>query len=165
MGTTIGNRIAALRREKTIKKEKLAQMLGITTKTVNKWENDQTYPDISLLPKLAEIFDVSIDELISGKHELVPAVSTNPNHHKTIQDMMMRIIVDSSDGDKVNVNIPMAMIQIAVDTGMEMPQITGNTVLQRVDWRQILNLVRHGAMGNLVEAESADGDTVRIFVE
>lgn len=165
METTIGSRIAALRRGKAMKQEELAQMLGITAQAVSKWENDQTCPDISLLPKLAEILDVSIDELVSGKHELVPVVSINPNYQKTIQDMMLRIVVDSSDGDKVKVNIPMGMIQIAVDAGMEMPQITGNAALQKIDWNQILDLVRHGVMGNLVEVDSSDGDTVRIFVE
>ena len=46
-----------------------------------------------------------------------------------------------------------------------MPQISGNAALKNIDWMQIMELVRHGAMGNLVEVESADGDTVRIFVE
>lgn len=46
-----------------------------------------------------------------------------------------------------------------------MPQISGNDALKSIDWMQIMDLVRHGAMGNLVEVETADGDTVRIFVE
>ena len=49
--------------------------------------------------------------------------------------------------------------------GMEMPQLSGNDALKNIDLKQILELVRHGAVGNLVEVESADGDTVRIFVE
>jgi hypothetical protein len=49
--------------------------------------------------------------------------------------------------------------------GMEMPQVSGNDALKNIDWAQIMNLVRNGAMGNLVEVESADGDIVRIFVE
>ena len=40
-----------------------------------------------------------------------------------------------------------------------------SAALKEIDWKQIIDLVRYGAMGNLVEVESADGDTVRIFVE
>ena len=163
---TIGKRIAALRREKGLKQDDLAQMLEVSAQAVSKWENDQTCPDISLLPRLAKIFGVSVDELLSGKQEVQPVVTMVPEEQrKDIKDMMLRIIVDSHEGDKVRVNLPMALVQVAIDLGMEMPQISGNDALKSIDLTQIINLVQHGAMGNLVEVESANGDTVRIFVE
>ena len=166
MEMTIGKRIAALRREKNLKQDDLAQMLEVSPQAVSKWENDQTCPDISLLPKLAKILGVSVDELLSGKQELQPVVTLVPeDQRKDIKDMMLRIVVDSSDGDKVRVNLPMALVQLAMEMGMEMPQVSGNDVLKGIDWSQVMDLVRHGAMGNLVEVESADGDIVRIFVE
>ncbi len=166
MEMTIGKRIAALRREKGLKQDDLAQMLEVSPQAVSKWENDQTCPDISLLPKLAKILGVTVDELLSGKQELQPVVTLVPEERrKDIKDMMLRIVVDSHDGDKVRVNLPMALVQVAMDMGMEMPQVSGNNALKGIDWMQIMDLVRHGAMGNLVEVESADGDTVRIFVE
>ena len=166
MEMTIGKRIAALRREKGLKQDDLAQMLEVSPQAVSKWENDQTCPDISLLPKLAKILGVSVDELLSGKQELQPVVALVPEEQrKDIKDMMLRIVVDSHEGDKVRVNLPMALVQLAMEMGMEMPQVSGNDALKGIDWVQIIELVRHGAMGNLVEVESADGDTVRIFVE
>ena len=166
MEMTIGKRIAALRREIGLKQDDLAQMLEVSPQAVSKWENDQTCPDISLLPKLAKILGVSVDELLSGKQELQPVVTLVPEEQrKDIKDMMLRIVVDSHDGDKVRVNLPMALVQVAMEMGMEMPQISGNDALKGIDWMQIMELVQHGAMGNLVEVESADGDTVRIFVE
>lgn len=166
MEMTIGKRIAALRREKGMKQDDLAQMLEVSPQAVSKWENDQTCPDISLLPKLAKILGVTVDELLSGKQELQPVVTLVPEEQrKDIKDMMLRIVVDSHDGDKVRVNLPMALIQVAMDMGMEMPQVSGNNALKGIDWMQIMDLVRHGAMGNLVEVESADGYAVRIFVE
>ena len=166
MEMTIGKRIAALRREKNLKQDDLAQMLEVSPQAVSKWENDQTCPDISLLPKLAKILGVSVDELLSGKQELQPVVTLVPEEQrKDIKDMMLRIVVDSHDGDKVRVNLPMALVQLAMEMGMEMPQISGNDALKGIDWVQVMDLVRHGAMGNLVEVESADGDIVRIFVE
>lgn len=166
MEMTIGKRIAALRREKGLKQDDLAQMLEVSPQAVSKWENDQTCPDISLLPKLAKILGVTVDELLSGKQEQQPLVTLVPEEQrKDIKDMMLRIIVDSSDGDKVRVNLPMALIPLAMEMGIEMPQVSGNDALKDIDWAQIMDLVRHGAMGNLVEVESADGDIVRIFVE
>ena len=166
MEMTIGKRIAALRREKGLKQDDLAQMLEVSPQAVSKWENDQTCPDIALLPKLAQILGVSVDALLSGKQEMQPAVTLVPEEQrKDIKDMMLRIMVDSKNGDKVRVNLPMALVQVAMEMGMEMPQISGNAALKNIDWMQIMELVRHGAMGNLVEVESADGDTVRIFVE
>ena len=166
MEMTIGKRIAALRREKNLKQDDLAQMLEVSPQAVSKWENDQTCPDISLLPKLAKILGVSVDELLSGKQELQPVVTLVPEEQrKDIKDMMLRIVVDSHDGDKVRVNLPMALVQLAREMGMEMPQVSGNDALKGIDWAQVMDLVRHGAMGNLVEVESADGDIVRIFVE
>ena len=166
MEMTIGKRIAALRREKNLKQDDLAQMLEVSPQAVSKWENDQTCPDISLLPKLAKILGVSVDELLSGKQELQPVVTLVPeDQRKDIKDMMLRIVVDSADGDKVRVNLPMALVQLAMEMGMEMPQVSGNNALKDIDWAQVMELVRHGAMGNLIEVESADGDIVRIFVE
>ena len=166
MEMTIGKRIAALRREKNLKQDDLAQMLEVSPQAVSKWENDQTCPDISLLPKLAKILGVSVDELLSGKQEQQPMVTLVPeDQRKDIKDMMLRIVVDSADGDKVRVNLPMALVQLAMEMGMEMPQVSGNDALKDIDWAQVMELVRHGAMGNLVEVESAEGDIVRIFVE
>jgi len=79
--------------------------------------------------------------------------------------MMLRVIVDSPQGDKVRVNLPMSLVQVALDLGMELPQLSGNDALKSIDLQQILMLVQHGAMGNLVEVESNDGTTVRVFVE
>lgn len=166
METTLGKRIAMLRRQKGLKQDDLAERLGVSPQAVSKWENDQTCPDISLLPKLAQLLGVSVDELLSGKQELQPVVQLiHEGQRKDIKDMMLRIVVQSADGDKARINIPMALIQVAKDTGMDMPQISGSPAMQAVDWNQVMELIHHGAIGNLVEVESADGDIVRIFVE
>lgn len=59
----IGANIKELRKRKNITQEKLAEYLGITYQTVSKWENGTSLPSISLLPAIANIFNVSIDEL------------------------------------------------------------------------------------------------------
>lgn len=61
---SIGSTIKHLRREKNITQEQLAEYLGITSRAVSQWECDRTAPDISQLPALCHIFDVSSDVLL-----------------------------------------------------------------------------------------------------
>ena len=165
MDMTIGKRIAALRKEKGLTQEELAGHMGVSPQAVSKWENDQTCPDISALPKLARLLGVTVDELLEGKEE-TPAVRVlPPAERKDLKDMMLRVTVDSADGDRVRVNLPMALVEVAVEIGMEMPQINGQDALKGVDLNKVLRLVREGLVGNLVEVDSADGDKVRVFVE
>lgn len=167
MEQTLGKRIAMLRRQKGLKQDDLANALDVSPQAVSKWENDQTCPDISLLPRLAQLLEVSVDELLSGKkNELTQTAKVlPPEERKELKDMMLRIVVDSADGDHVRVNIPMALVQVALDMGMEMPQVSGNSALKSIDLGQIVELVRQGAVGYLMEVESSDGDVVRIYVE
>ena len=165
MDMTIGKRIAHLRKEKGLTQEELAPHMGISPQAVSKWEHDQTCPDISDLPKLARLFGVTVDELLEGR-EALPAVRIlPPEERKDIKDMLLRITVDSAQGDKVRVNLPMALMEIAMEIGMEMPQINGNEALKGIDMKKVLEMVRLGFVGNLVEVDSADGDRIRIFVE
>lgn len=61
---SIGSNIKRLRREKNITQEQLAEYLGITSRAISQWECDRTAPDISQLPALCHIFDVSSDTLL-----------------------------------------------------------------------------------------------------
>ena len=165
MDMTIGERIAHLRKEKGLTQEELAQHMGISPQAVSKWENDQTCPDISALPKLARLFGITVDELLEGKRETPAVRMLPPEERRDIKDMLLRITVDSAEGDKVRVNLPMALMEIAMEIGMEMPQINGNDALKGIDMKKVLEMVRLGFVGNLVEVDSADGDRIRIFVE
>jgi len=164
MNETLGKRIAQYRKEKGLRQDDLAEMLGVSPQAVSKWENDQTCPDISLLPQLAGILGVTVDELLSGKKE-TPAVRLVPEgERKDVKDMMLRIIVEDG-GDKVRVNLPVALVEVALEMGMQMPEVSGSNALKNLDLKKIMELIQRGVMGNLVEIESADGAVVRVFVE
>jgi transcriptional regulator with XRE-family HTH domain len=64
---TMGEIIAALRKEKGMTQAELAKEAHVTDKAVSKWERDLSCPDISLLPRLAEIFGVDANELLNTK--------------------------------------------------------------------------------------------------
>ncbi len=63
----IGAFIAKLRKEHNLTQSALAEKLSLSNKAVSKWENGDSMPDISLLPELAEILGVSVDELLNGE--------------------------------------------------------------------------------------------------
>jgi len=161
---TLGRKIAELRRGKNITQDEMAEKLNVTPQAVSKWENDISCPDIMLLPKIAEMLSVSVDELLSDAPkknvEFVPE-----DKRKNIDDLMFRIYVNSADGDKVKVNLPMPLVKMGLEMGLKMPAVTGNEALKGIDFAQLLTLVDEGVLGRLVEIESADGDTVEIVVE
>jgi transcriptional regulator with XRE-family HTH domain len=67
MDTNIGIVIRNLRKAKGISQESLAQAMGISVQAVSKWETQCSYPDIVLIPQLAEYFGVSIDYLFTER--------------------------------------------------------------------------------------------------
>lgn len=64
-----GKFIAALRREKGLTQRALAEKMHISDRTVSKWERAAGCPDISMLPRLAEILGVSVENILSGQLE------------------------------------------------------------------------------------------------
>lgn len=62
-----GNFLCSLRTEKGLSQSQLGELLGVTNKAVSKWENGATKPNTNLLPKIAEIFDITVEELFASK--------------------------------------------------------------------------------------------------
>ena len=71
MEQTLGKRIAQNRKRLGLTQDALAEQLGVTAQAVSKWENDQSCPDITTLPRLAEIFGTTTDELLGLQPEKV----------------------------------------------------------------------------------------------
>ena len=64
MEQTLGARITFHRKRLGMTQDKLAEQLGVTAQAVSKWENDQSCPDIAMIPKLADLFNITTDELL-----------------------------------------------------------------------------------------------------
>ena len=63
----IGEFITNQRKEKNLTQAKLAEKIFVSEKTISKWENGKSLPDTNVLPKLCEIFNVSLNEILSGE--------------------------------------------------------------------------------------------------
>lgn len=64
---SLGQTIARLRKEKGMTQLQLAERMGVTDKAVSKWERDLSSPDLGTMPKLAEAFGLTVDELMQGR--------------------------------------------------------------------------------------------------
>ena len=65
--TTIGSYITNKRREKNLTQEQLAEKLGVSNKTISKWENGKCMPDYSIIEQLCEELSVTLSELMDGE--------------------------------------------------------------------------------------------------
>lgn len=81
---SMGSFLSALRRADGMTQQELADRLNVSNKTVSKWECDESYPDITLLPVIAECFDVTCDELLAGGRKSVEK-RTEPDTKKTVE--------------------------------------------------------------------------------
>lgn len=72
MEETLGKRIVSHRKGLGLTQDALAELLGVTAQAVSKWENDQSCPDITMLPRLAEIFHTTTDALLGVAPRDVP---------------------------------------------------------------------------------------------
>lgn len=163
MKETFGQGFARLRKSFGFKQEDIAEKFNISAQAVSKWENDLSAPDISILPMIADLFNVSLDELLGREIQNTKIVPQT--ERKDINTMLLKINVLSSDGDKVKVNLPISLIKLCIESGMDLPQINGKNTLNNIDFNQIFMLIEAGVVGELISVESADGDTVSILVE
>lgn len=85
---TLGSFMAALRKARGLTQKDLAEQLHVSDKSVSRWERDEGTPDLSLIPVIAEIFDITADELLRGErsssaeHSEQTAVTATPKGEK-----------------------------------------------------------------------------------
>lgn len=163
MKETFGQKFSKLRKEKGLTQEDIAEKVNISSQAVSKWENDISLPDISVLPILADILDVSIDELLG--REKTPIVEViEEKKRKDINKMLLKIKVDA-EGNKVNINIPLAIVKVCLESGLEIPQVSGNVALSSINFEEVFKMIESGVIGEIVSVETDEGARVSIVVE
>ena len=84
---TMGEMISTLSKENNMTQLQLAEKMGVTDKAVSKWERDLSCPDIDSIPRLAEIFGISTDELMQVKQR-----SKDENDGENIIQLILKVI-------------------------------------------------------------------------
>ena len=170
---TLGRRIARLRLEYGMTQERLAMKMGVTAQAVSKWENDLSAPDITLLPELARTLGVTVDELLEGRKsqeialaEPAPEPEPEPSRTDGSKPKKLHIQVDSSDGDVVNINVPLGMASAVLGASSKLPGVVNlNLNDADVDMTLVAEAIKHGEKGTLIKVDGGDGDHVVISLE
>ena len=90
MKSSIGDFLAILRKSKGLTQQEVADRLGVSNKTVSSWETGASCPDISMLPAIAELFEVTCDELLRGERisSAEPQPRTEEKREKALGRML-----------------------------------------------------------------------------
>ena len=90
--TKISKNIKKLRNAQGISQEALAEKLFISRQAVSSWENDRTQPDIEMIGKLAEVFNVSIEELIYGENRKLELENEEPKQNNKLLIIIFSVL-------------------------------------------------------------------------
>ncbi len=91
---TIGRFIAALRKSQGMTQQDVADYLNVSNKTVSKWERDDSYPEINLIPVIAELFGVTSDEILQGRR--IINEEENSDKQAVKSERQLKRIIDST---------------------------------------------------------------------
>ena len=145
----LGTKISELRKARGMTQDELADKMGVSPQAVSKWENDLSMPDLPVLIELSDFFHISLDDFLKEKVQTVELLPEDKR--KDIEQMFLRVYVDSE--------------KMARDMGLDIPQMTDNPMMQKIDLGMIMQLIESGVIGKLVEVDSANGDHVEVIVE
>ena len=128
----LGNIISAHRKKLGLTQEQLAQKLDVTNQAVSKWETDQSCPDVAMLPKLADLFGISMDELFGRE----PAVRETVRDLPWEDDDIFHIVVyrgrellrHSENATKFTFRYEGPALDVHCDLNMECGKIDGSAV-------------------------------------
>ncbi len=159
---TLGMRISALRKAKGYTQEDFSQLLGVTAQAVSKWENDLSCPDIMLLPKIAQLFDISVDELLGGTAPKAE-VKTEP---VDLSKLSLKIKVTGEGRKPVNVSFPLTMVKkfTKLGTGISGILNVNSPVIDNNKIDNIFNLIDEGVTGEVLNVTDENGQHVVIEI-
>lgn len=113
---TFGEKLKSIRRQSGMSQEKLAEKIGVSRQAITKWETDRGIPDIENMMAISELFDISVDELISEQKStkkqtdyLYESITEYDIDHAKRYDMKLgganKITVSGYDGEKIRIRL------------------------------------------------------------
>ena len=161
----LGNNISEKRKAKGMTQEELAANLGVSPQAVSKWENNLSCPDISLLPAIAKIFGMSVDELLGAASatENVGEEKTFAEPETAYEELVFTgkkattlLITTDKNGKVSNVRIPLTVMRFGLNLGSAFGGITGAQA------NTIENAVKTGLSGEILSVDGENGEKVTI---
>lgn len=120
---SLGQRLIKLRKSKQLSQEEVAEKLNVTRQTVSKWETDQSSPDFDKILPLCELFEISTDELLTGKEKKIKEqgeiiLDTNENKKKRTMGLVISILLYVLSAVWIMISIPVLKINPVVGSAI-----------------------------------------------
>lgn len=120
---SLGQRLIKLRKSKQLSQEEVAEKLNVTRQTISKWETDQSSPDFDKILPLCELFEISTDELLTGKKEKIKEqgeiiLDTNENKKKRTMGLVISILLYVLSAVWIMISIPVLKINPVVGSAI-----------------------------------------------
>lgn len=164
MEKTIGKKLYELRKQSGFTQDYVAEKLGVSAQAVSKWENDIACPDIMTLPHIAELYGITVDELFKNDD-----VKSNVKYEKTEKvnenELVLRVYVDTSNGDDIKVNLPYILVKELINVGKDISSVFTGIDLTAVNFESVFKMVELGVLGEIVTVKTQNGDDIRVVVE
>ena len=177
---TFGEKLNYLRKNAGLTQEDISSRLGISPQAVSKWENDLSCPGIMLLPEIAKLYGITVDELLNSENFEQEEKNKNTVMEKETDkkaevkkdddkgDLFLKVKIHTHQGDNVNVKLPASLLKSikgllgSVKLNSDM---TGGIDLSEIDFDMIFELVERGVIGDIVDMTTQTGDCVKVCVE
>lgn len=147
---TIGKNIACFRRKLGLTQEELSEKMNVTAQAVSKWENDLSYPDLTLTKKLADILGVTADELLNGE-TAQPTVSA-ADKERIMRRILVIRVEEPHDNTNIIVRFPLSVLHDAHENGT-LQKLIGHAALEV---EAALKMAEDGVTGPIVEVNDSD---------
>lgn len=170
----LGENIAALRKNRGFTQEELAKRLGVSPQAVSKWENGTACPDIALLPEIADIFSVTVDDLMRAPAErLISDENKQGKDESTAEKSESDFIDDKSygaeakkvnisiiqqNGKPVNLKLPFKLVK----TGLKIGSIYG---LPKNLYNTVAEAISSETIGEILSLDGENGEKITITIE
>lgn len=170
----LGENIAALRKNRGFTQEELAKRLGVSPQAVSKWENGTACPDIALLPEIADIFSVTVDDLMRAPAERLISDESNKEKDKSTADKSesdfnddkqwgaeakkVNISVIQQNGRPVNVKLPFKLVK----TGLKIGSVYG---LPKNLYNAVAEAISSEKIGEILSLDGENGEKITITIE
>lgn len=96
-----GTQMKALRKEKKMTQEQMAQELGVSRQAVSNWENNKNLPDLETIIRMSRIFEISLDDLIAGDKD-------------EMNNITKKLIEDGSENTKLKTSLKILAVGAAL---------------------------------------------------
>lgn len=90
----IGKKLKAARQEAGLTQEQAAERLFVSRQTISNWENEKTYPDITSVVRLSDLYSISLDELLKGDVKMLEHLEESTDLVKSNQKLILAAVAN-----------------------------------------------------------------------